>query len=78
MLKNKQTFYSLVAAIIFSILSLYLYLTNESTLDSWILISNNAKESSVDIRLSFWLLFLVISLVSWVNVTVAFMKHKKD
>ena len=78
MLKHKHTVYSLIIAITLSILRLYVYLTSGSLLSSWVTVTNNAEGSGINIGSSFSFLFLVGSLIAWINFVTIYLKHRKD
>lgn len=78
MSKIKPYFSSLIVAIIFSILSLYVYLAGGNTANAWFELTNNANETSINVGSSFLLLFLIVSLVAWINTGVTYLKHKKS
>jgi hypothetical protein len=78
MSKIKSYSSSLVVAIIFSILSLYVYLNGGSTANTWLELTNNANGTNVNTGSSFLLLFLIVSLVAWISTGVTYFKHKKN
>ncbi|AUJ31944.1 hypothetical protein [Liquorilactobacillus nagelii] len=78
MSKIKSYSSSLVVAIIFSILSLYVYLNGGSTANTWFELTNNANGTNVNTGSSFLLLFLIVSLVAWISTGVTYFKHKKN
>ncbi|MHA5207631.1 hypothetical protein R5R49_08785 [Oenococcus oeni] len=77
MLKSKNTFYSLLAAIILSVTSLSVYLSNGETFSAWFTVTNNANGSSIDFGSSFLFLFLIASLAAWINFGINYLKHTK-
>lgn len=78
MLKHKYTVYSLIVAIALSILSLYAYLTSGTLFSSWFTVTNNAEGSGINIGSSFSFLFLVGSLIAWINFVTIYLKYRKD
>lgn len=76
--KIKPYFSSLFVAIIFSILSLYVYLAGGNTANAWFELTNNANGTNVNIGSSFLLLFLIVSLVAWISTGVTYLKYKKS
>jgi hypothetical protein len=76
--KIKPYFSSLFVAIIFSILSLYVYLAGGKTTNAWLELTNNANGTNVNTGSSFLLLFLIVSLVAWISTGVTYFKHKKN
>ncbi len=78
MLKHKYTVYSLIVAIALSILNLYVYLTSGSLLTGWFTVTNNAEKSGINIGSSFSFLFLVGSIIAWINFVTIYLKHRKS
>ncbi|SYW12268.1 conserved hypothetical protein [Oenococcus oeni] len=77
MLKPRTTFYSLLAAIILSVISLSVYLSNGKSFSAWFTVTNNANGSSIDFGSSFLFLFLIASLAAWINFGIRYLKYRK-
>ncbi len=78
MLKSKNTFYSLLAAIILSVTSLSVYLSNGKSFSAWFTVTNNANDSNINLGSSFLFLFLIASLVAWINFGINYLKQRKS
>ncbi|SYW19973.1 hypothetical protein [Oenococcus oeni] len=77
MLKSKTTFYSLLAAIILSVISLSVYLSNGKSFSAWFTVTNNANGSSINFGSSFLFLFLIASLIALISFGINYLKHRK-
>lgn len=78
MLKAKTTFYPLIIATAFSGISLGIYLSHGASIRAWVTVTNNVNESEISLRSSVLFLFLVGTLVAWINFVTIYLKHKKD
>ncbi|MBU7472272.1 hypothetical protein [Lactiplantibacillus plantarum] len=78
MLKAKTTFYPLIIATAFSGISLGIYLSHGASIRAWVTVTNNVNESEISLGSSWLFLFLIGSLIAWINFVTIYLKHRKD
>ena len=77
MLKGKMIFYPLIIAIVFSVISLGIYLSQGTSIRAWVIVTNNVNESGISLESSLLFLSLVGSIIAWINFVTLYLKHRK-